>query len=211
MTDCANGCGFLLAYYLQIEYAGVSTMIDLMTPRWAILPSVHHGLLGITANAFRSGWENGYGFFDRLFMLTIAIVTDLVIKKIPNLSEQFSVDLNISLSPYEIASKSSLFFINYEPLLSGDPLPEQPNLLLTGGIGTEPAREIKDTKLKEFVDGAKEGVIIFSMGSVITAVPIDIVVRVLRVMANLDQKMVMRLHPAYQEKLKDGGHYFHND
>ena len=79
-----------------------------------------------------------------------------MIKKLLNLSLQLNVDLNISLSPYEIASKSSLFFINYEPLLSGDPLPEQPNLLLTGGIGTEPAREIKDTKLREFVDGAKD-------------------------------------------------------
>ena len=33
VIDYVNGCGFLLAYHLQIEYAGVSTLIDLRSPR----------------------------------------------------------------------------------------------------------------------------------------------------------------------------------
>ena len=197
-----NGCGFILAYYFNLEYAAIFSGIDIMTPRWAILPSIHRGILGLMTESMMMPFGNGYSFMDRLVRLIAAIFSSYMVGHVHNtLLEDITTELNISITPSIIASKSALFFVNYEPLFSVDPLPEQPNLLITSGIGTEPSRPLKNEQLMQFADGSNEGLVVFSMGSFISAIPIDMVLKVLTAVAPLKQRMVMRLHNKTTEKL----------
>ena len=196
------GCGYLIVKYLQINYASTLTMFDVMAPRWSIIPSIHRGSLELLPRliGLRVGTE--YRFIDRLVRFFVAYISSYMMGFVQNMVSELESEFNTTQSPSEIASNSGLFLLNYESLLTGDPLPEQGNLLVLGGLGTEPAQPIKNGMIKSFADNATKGLIVFTMGSFISALPEDRVLKIFTAMEHLKQRLIMRLHPDITSKVK---------
>lgn len=64
-----------------------------------------------------------------------------------------------------VIKNSSLVFINQNPIVSS-PRPFLPNMIDIGGVHVRQADPLKD-KLQKFLDNAKDGVVLFSMGSIV--------------------------------------------
>lgn len=63
----------------------------------------------------------------------------------------------------DVYKNSSLIFVNDNPIVNS-PRPLTPNMINIGGIHVTQADPLKD-KLQKFLDNAKDGVVLFSMGS----------------------------------------------
>ena len=64
-----------------------------------------------------------------------------------------------------LPSRSELFLHLWDPLLTGYLLPKLPHVEFIGGLTAGPAKELKDRDLKEWVDAARDGFVLCSLGS----------------------------------------------
>lgn len=92
----------------------------------------------------------------------------------------------------EMYHSPSIIFLNSH-VAALSPRPYMPNLIEIGGIHVEPAKELpKD--IKDFMDSAKDGVVYFSMGSVLKSVqwPADKLEAILKALGKLKQKVIWK-------------------
>ena len=68
-----------------------------------------------------------------------------------------------------LPSQSVLFLHLWDDLLTGYSLPKLPHVEFIGGVTAGPAKQLDDSDLKQWADAARDGFVVCSFGSVLTA------------------------------------------
>lgn len=101
---------------------------------------------------------------NTIFTHTEDLIYEFVIKrKQRNLYHKYFPNAKSSFD--EMYKKSSIYFLNTHIAYS-TPRPYLPNMIEIGGIHVQPAKPLPEY-IKNFLDSATEGVVVFSMGSLI--------------------------------------------
>ena len=164
-------------------------------------------------HAFGSYSENGEAFRD-------AGVQDAVLKVVRN---QFPDEKDLlryqythlieyekliicvpSLSIGDIECKASVVLAQGNPLVMSGLRPVPPNLVYCGMMQCQPAKQLPQD-LQEFMDGATEGVLYVSFGSVLqgSQVPKDKKAALLKAFSGLKEKVLMKWESDHMEGMPD--------
>ena len=76
------------------------------------------------------------------------------------------------ISDDDLQAKTELYLVDYDELVEHH-LPLYPNMIPVGGLATRPPRQLTG-KLKEFMDSAKNGAVVVSLGTVIKWIPHEV-------------------------------------
>ena len=95
------------------------------------------------------------------------------------------------LTLYELQRRSELFILDIAP--PGDyPRPGLPHVIFVGGLTIKPAHEILDRELRNFVDSAKDGFILLSLGSYVSEIPPAMLTKFMELIKAVPQKVVWK-------------------
>jgi len=146
-------------------------------------------------HAFGSYSESGEAFRD-------ASVQEAVLKVVRN---QFPDEKDLlSLSIGDIECKASVVLAQGNPLVMSGLRPVPPNLVYCGMMQCQPAKKLPQD-LQEFMDGATEGVLYVSFGSVLqgSQVPKDKKAALLKAFSGLKEKVLMKWESDHIEGMPD--------
>ncbi|XP_967762.1 UDP-glycosyltransferase UGT5 [Tribolium castaneum] len=124
-----------------------------------------------------------YVFNDLLYNFIVFPKQNQLMKKyIPNAPEHLS----------DVLYNSSIVLLNSHPSIN-QPVPHVPNMIEIGGFHIKPPKKLPQD-LQEFLDGAKDGIIYFSMGSNLKSadLPNDKRDAILKTFAKLKQKILWK-------------------
>ncbi|ELU11456.1 hypothetical protein CAPTEDRAFT_152728 [Capitella teleta] len=178
-------CTPLLPYALEIPFALVSISIAPLQFRVPALPSF--------TPAFMSSLSDRMHFWQR----TINTVQSLLMMAAYNLqlngvhfAEKFAPE-RPPISPSGLARKASLLFLMND-LAIGYPFPLMPNVVPMADIMARPAKALPED-IQLFLDGASDGAILMSLGSVVNHVPDDVIDVFCRAFGQIEQKVLWKL------------------
>ncbi|XP_048258959.1 UDP-glucuronosyltransferase 3A1-like isoform X1 [Haliotis rufescens] len=178
-----TGCIFSIPVYLGIPYAATGSFID---PQDAMMP--------LQTTLFPSlflPYSNDMTFPER-FINTITYFLNPLIKyaiihsiDLSSYSEKLkTVDTRNLIKDSVLFLENSDYFIDYPKALF-------PNFLQVGGLTASPSNPLPED-LRKYIDGARDGVILVTFGSVLKHVPQRVVERMTNAMARLEQRILFK-------------------
>ena len=148
--------------HVDIPYVSIGETISWWEMRLPVLPAL---LIGTEARAV--------SIAERLVALSVLVVKNILVLG-PTL--MFSSEENLRLgnvsSAWELLllpSSSALFLYLWDHLLTGHTLPKLPHVEFIGGVTAGHSKELKEKDLKEWADAARDGFVLCSFGSLLTA------------------------------------------
>ncbi|XP_046344334.2 2-hydroxyacylsphingosine 1-beta-galactosyltransferase-like [Haliotis rufescens] len=178
-----TGCIFSIPVYLGIPYAAIGSFID---PQDAMMP-----LQTTLFPSFYLPYSNDMTFLER-FINTIIYFLNPLIKYaiIPSLDlSSFSEKLK-TVDTRNLIKDSVLFLENSDYFID-HPKALFPNFLQVGGLTASPSNPLPED-LRKYIDGARDGVIIVTFGSVLKHVPQRVVERMMNAMTRLGQRILFK-------------------
>jgi len=178
-------CTMILPKYLGIPFVSLTAFYFPWNIRIPALPSFFPtGVL--TTN------KNLLNFKDRVGNLIVYLLLEF------NMIFHWDSDVSL-LNKYavgvsswkELVLEAELFIVTNDHLLDR-PMPLMPNFIRLPGLSCKPSQPLPDD-LEQLMTSAKEGVIVMTFGSTITAMPDDIVKKFLDAFAQLKQKVIAKL------------------
>ena len=150
---------YVIPYRLGIKYITMTAMHDPWTYGVSGLPSVEPAQL--------TSYTNKMSFFQR--MINIIPFVALATNPVSFLYSSEIVEEFAPHRPYKsirnLVSGSELTLVNHEVTCIGYPRVSSPNYRFIGGSSAKPASPLPDD-LAKFADGAKDGLIVLSFGSI---------------------------------------------
>ena len=165
--SCSNLCVSVVPYKLSIPFIRLEDMVFDMgiSNVLQIHPGVFPADLLLPYNDKMVYFER---FINVLYYFLFIIKPDVYDSNPSNVVEKFAPEKE-NLSNDDLQAKTELYLLENDALLDYH-LSTYPNVIPVGGIATRPAAELTG-KLKQFMDSAKDGVVIVSFGSVVTSIP----------------------------------------
>ena len=176
-------CKYILPSYLGLPYVSYSSVLPAWILRNPILPSVVPlAYFNLTQEmTFRERIQNILGYLALTFPSISHRETHLIYK--------YAKDKGME-SWDDMVRKSEIFFWNSDPIL-GYAIPLTPNIIPIGGITAHAGRPLP-RDLDVFMDQSKEGVVVVSFGSVISALPDNVLAKFAEAFSSLKENVVWR-------------------
>ncbi|XP_072181578.1 UDP-glucuronosyltransferase 2B33-like [Diadema setosum] len=183
-------CPILMARKLGIPYATVSAISSPCT--------VAEGAGAVSSPAFVpdmfSGLSNTMDFMDRvvntLNYIFIRLIGEYFRQPYDRLNEKYNISPGESIR--YLVDQSDLFLVNSDFSVEF-PCSLPPNAIPVGGLTTKPAVALSN-ELEDFMQSSgKHGVIVCTMGTYFTSMPLNIVKAFIDAFARLPQKVIFQL------------------
>ncbi|XP_071499434.1 UDP-glucuronosyltransferase 2B33-like [Diadema antillarum] len=183
-------CPVLMARKLGIPYATVSAIATPCT--------VAEGAGAVPSPAFVPGMfsalPNTMDFMDRvantLNYIFIRLIGEYFRQPYNRLNEKYNISPGESIG--YLVDQSDLFLVNSDFSVEF-PCSLPPNVISVGGLTTKPAVALSD-ELEDFMQSSGEhGVIVCTMGTYFTSMPLNIVKAFIDAFARLPQKVIFQL------------------
>jgi len=199
-------CRYLIPHRLQIPWITYSDGIDPLSVRVPWLPSfVPSPILPLSDQmTFTERLENTFSFllFSCWLPLKLAHPREEVLEKFRRYGYFRSI--------YELESKTALWFMSKDVALDY-PRPTMPNMIKIGGLTVKRSTGELPSDIRNFIDGADNGVILVTFGSVASNVPAHIVVTFSQAFRRLEgYRVIWRLNNKDNVELPDNvmiGHW----
>lgn len=149
-------CFYLVPYNLTIPYLSMASVIEELDSGQLIAP-------GLFPSKY-SDYTNDMTFVQRVLNTLYFIVPHIAkFSKVP--TDTFKLAPGLTSEDLEELYRKSELFLENGDVLMNYPKPVLPNYIQVGGLTTRPAKPLPPD-LRTFFDGAKNGAIIVSFGSV---------------------------------------------
>ncbi|XP_071480336.1 UDP-glucuronosyltransferase 1A9-like [Diadema antillarum] len=192
-TPVTDACDPLIAAYLSVPFIAVT--VSRRTPFW------HEGRLGVPTPlsyvpfSFLLNYSDRMDFSERLMNFvvshTIHPLIEYVIAYRPVAQLQALHGIRPDLNPWEILNRGALWLCHWTLALEY-PQPTAPNWIPIPGATPMDTKPLP-AKLRDFVEGSRDGFIVFSLGSGTTAFDNQTVTdTIAKVFSKLPQRVVWR-------------------
>jgi len=188
-------CIYLIPHRLQVPWITYSGSVDPLVVRVPWLPSfVPHVLLPYTETMT---------FFQRLANFLATSVLPFAMSSLPQeLIDKYQQYGSFS-SAEELMSRSLLWLYARDSVLDY-PRPMMPNIIEVGGLTVKRTTGKLPPDIKNFIDGAKKGIILMTFGSIACSMPAQMIEKFFLAFQRLDgHRVIWRLKNKDNVKLPD--------
>jgi len=174
-------CIYLIPHRLHVPWI---TYIDYLNPLIARVP----WLPSFVPHEFLP-YSDTMPFFQRLANSATVFAFSIVVPLAafnppPEVIDKYQQYGSFS-SVNELASRSMLWLVTKDSIMDY-PRPMMPNIIDVGGLTVKPATGKLPRDINEFVEGAENGVVLMTFGSLVSSFPVAIAERFLSVFRRLD-------------------------
>ena len=181
---------YVLPYKLGIKYISLQVRPDAWNDRVSALPSVEGFFPVFVLDENSTFSERLANTITYAFVQAFATPPSLVSGLHDSLLDEFVPEKpNIGLE--KLYHDSEMTLILQDPICTDQHRISAPHFQFIGGLGAHDGDPLPDN-LQKFVDGAQEGVIVFTLGSGLKRLPDSMMHKVLPVFAKLKQRVIMR-------------------
>ncbi|XP_069790296.1 UDP-glucuronosyltransferase 1A1-like [Narcine bancroftii] len=190
LTDPLSPCGAIIAEHLSLPTVNLLRGIPCgleysatQCPRpLSFVPRM------FTGNTDRMNFVQRAG--NMLISFLDPLLCHFVYSSFEELATRF---LQRDVSVVQLLSQSSIWLLSYDFILEY-PRPLMPNMVLVGGMNCKERKPLPQD-LEEFVNSSGEhGVVIFSLGSMVSDMPISAANQIAKAFGQIPQKVVWRYH-----------------
>jgi len=192
-------CFYLIPHRLQVPWITYADVIDPLVARVPWFPSF--------VPSVRMPFSDGMSFTERLinsanlFMFSFILPLSFPDPK-PEVMEKFRRYGYFS-STHELMSKSALWLLTKDVVLDY-PRPMMPNMISVGGLTVKRSSGQLPRDIKNFIDGAKKGIILMTFGSMASSLLAHMVEKFSFAFQRLDgHRVIWRLKNKDSVKLPD--------
>jgi len=192
-------CVYLIPHRLQIPYITFTIAVDPLEIRVSWLPSFVPTLVFPLSEQmnFLERLENTVGLLVYTFIVPLAVspLTRETQDKFSRYGSFSSLD--------ELASKSAMWFLTIDNIIDYS-RPMMPNMVSVAGLTVRHSTGTLPLDIKNFIDGAKKGVVLTTFGTVLSSFPVHMVEKFSSAFGRLDgYRVIWRLNNTDDVKLPD--------